>query len=116
MERVIFLTDYALEASIGFHDFELEQKQRLLVSVELRLDEDHASDADDVADLLDYDFIRQEISDLVGSKHFNLQETLADEIMALCQAKPGVTGVRITTKKPDVYPDCAAVGYRLSTF
>ena len=116
MERVIFLTDYTLEASIGFHDFEREQKQQLLVSVELRLDDGHISDADDVGDLLDYDFIRSEIAKLVASKHFNLQETLADEIMALCQAKPSVTGVRVTTKKPDVYPDCKEVGFRLATF
>jgi len=116
MERFVFLTDYALDALIGFHDHELDTKQRLLISVELRVDDTHVSANDDVNDLLDYDLIRREIADLVASRHFKLQETLAEAILKLCEAEPSVTGVRVTTKKPDVYADCENVGFRLATF
>ena len=47
---------------------------------------------------------------LADSKHFELQETLAEGIAAICIAKPGVLAVRVSTAKPDVYPDCEAIG------
>jgi dihydroneopterin aldolase len=50
------------------------------------------------------------IQALVASRHYNLQETLIDEILALCLSFPQVSGARVSTQKPDVYPDCKTVG------
>ena len=42
--------------------------------------------------------------------HIHLQETLADDVLALMLAHPRVRAARVSTAKPDVYPDCDAVG------
>jgi dihydroneopterin aldolase len=31
-------------------------------------------------------------------------------------ARRGVTGIRVSTRKPDIYPDCDSVGVELSSF
>lgn len=109
--RRIFLSDFSLEASIGFHDFEKAARQRILVSVELFVPKALSSSAtDEVADVVDYDFIRHGVNDLAHSRHYNLQETLIDDIVGLCLSKPQVRAVRVITQKPDVYPDCRTVG------
>jgi 7,8-dihydroneopterin aldolase/epimerase/oxygenase len=109
--RRIFLKDFSIDASIGFHDFEKQARQRVLVSVDLFVPiEQSTSSRDDVADVLDYDFIRKEIAAIAQSRHFNLQETLIDEICALCLAQPQIRAVRVESQKPDVYPDCKTVG------
>jgi len=36
--------------------------------------------------------------------------TLADDLLALMLAHPRVRAARVATEKPDVYPDCDAVG------
>ncbi len=109
--RRIFLKDLSIDASIGFHDFEKQARQRVLVSVDLFLPiEQSTSPHDDVADVLDYDFIRESIVAIAQSRHFNLQETLIDEISALCLAQPRIQAVRVESQKPDVYPDCKTVG------
>lgn len=109
--RRIFLQDFSLEASIGFHDFEKAARQRIFVSVELFVPKASSrSDRDEVADVVDYDFIRMGVQGLAHGRHYNLQETLIDEIVALCLSKPQVRAVRVTTQKPDVYPDCRTVG------
>ena len=46
----------------------------------------------------------------VARGHIQLQETLADDILQAMLAHPGVRAARVATEKPDVYPDCAAVG------
>jgi 7,8-dihydroneopterin aldolase/epimerase/oxygenase len=109
--RRIFLKDFSIDASIGFHDFEKQARQRVLVSVDLFVPiEQSTSNQDDVADVLDYDFIRNGIATIAQSRHFNLQETLIDEICALCLAQPRIKAVRVESQKPDVYPDCKTVG------
>ncbi|MEY3572826.1 MAG: dihydroneopterin aldolase [Pseudomonadota bacterium] len=109
--RRIFMHELSLMASIGFHDFERTARQRILVNVDLYVPIVQAqSPSDDVADLLDYDRVRAGIQALVAQRHYNLQETLVDEILSLCMAFPQVEGVRVSTQKPDVYPDCKTVG------
>jgi dihydroneopterin aldolase len=114
--RKVLLEDYELMLDIGFHDFEVGSPQRLLVTVEVWLDETALAHDDDAAATWDYDFLRQEISQLVAGRRYNLQETLAREIYDLVAARRGVTALRVATRKPDVYPDCAGVGVELASF
>lgn len=109
--RRIFLNDFSIEASIGFHDFEKQAPQRILISVDLFVPiAQSTSSRDEVDDVLDYDFIRQQVARIAQSRHFNLQETLIDEIAALCLSQSSVRAVRVESQKPDVYPDCKTVG------
>ncbi len=114
--RKIVLEDYQLPVDIGFHDFEVGKPQRLTVTVEVWVDEASFAERDEVADAWDYDFLRTEIGLLASSQRFNLQETLVRAIYELVAARRGVTALRVSTRKPDIYPDCAGVGVELSSF
>lgn len=114
--RKIVLDDYELKLDIGFHDFEVGNPQRLMVTVEVWVDE-RSFAADDAAESAwNYDFLRTEIDRLVAGRRFNLQETLVREIYDLVAARRGVTALRVASRKPDIYPDCAGVGVELSSF
>jgi dihydroneopterin aldolase len=114
--RKIVLEDYCVSADIGFHDFEVGAPQRLYISVEVWLDEASFASSDDAAEAWDYDFLRAEVGALATGRRYNLQETLARAIYDFVAARRGVTGVRVATRKPDVYPDCAGVGVELASF
>jgi 7,8-dihydroneopterin aldolase/epimerase/oxygenase len=114
--RKIVLQDYELNLDIGFHDFEVGNPQRLLVTAEVWVEEAAFASADEADKAWDYDFLRTEIAALVAGRRFNLQETLVRGIYDLVAARRGVTALRISTRKPDIYPDCAGVGVELSSF
>ena len=114
--RRIFLADLDLPVDIGFHDHEVGTPQRLLISVDIWVDDASFAAEDTVAAAWNYDFVRTEIRRIVAGRRFNLQETLVREIYALVAARTGVTGLRVSTRKPDVYPDCRAVGVELASF
>jgi dihydroneopterin aldolase len=114
--RKIVLDDFCLSADIGFHDFEVGAPQRLLVTVEVWVDEASFPSDDSPGGAWDYDFLRTEIRSLIEGRRFNLQETVAREIYELVAARRGVTGLRVATRKPDIYPDCAGVGVELTSF
>jgi dihydroneopterin aldolase len=110
----ILLEELSLDVDIGFHDFEIGVPQRLLVSVDITLSPAAFPDADLQESAWDYDRVRSGIHALIAGRRFNLQETLAAEIFQMIAAWPGVEGLTVTTRKPDVYPDAGAVGVVLS--
>lgn len=114
--RKIVLEDFRLDLDIGFHEFEIGNPQRLLVTIEVWVDERSFAASDEAGSAWDYDFLRTEIGALVAGRRFNLQETLVREIYDLVAARRGVTALRVSTRKPDIYPDCGGVGVELSSF
>ena len=114
--RKIVLEDYDLTVDIGFHDFEIGSPQRLLVTVELWVDEASFAASDESDAAWNYDFLRSAIAALAAGRRFNLQETLVREIYELVAARRGVTALRVSSRKPDIYPDCGGVGVELASF
>lgn len=109
--RRLFLKDYEVYINIGVHDFEKRAEQRIIFNVEIYVPlELNTPKQDRLEEVLDYDFIRKTIAERVKRGHIHLQETLCDEIVAAILEHPNVMAVRVSTAKPDVYPDCEAVG------
>ena len=109
--RRLFLRDYEVWINIGVHDFEKKGEQRVKINVELYVPLAESTPRhDELAEVLDYDFIRREIMARVAQGHIHLQETLADDVLARLLAHPKVRAAQVRTEKPDVYPDCDAVG------
>lgn len=105
-----------VRADIGFHDFEVGAPQRLLVTVEIWLDDLTPPPDDDPVQAWNYDFLRSEVEELASARRYNLQETLAHSIFERIAAFRGVRHMRVRTSKPDVYPDAAGVGVEIASF
>jgi 7,8-dihydroneopterin aldolase/epimerase/oxygenase len=112
----ILLDGLAVEADIGFHDFEIGAPQRLLVSVEVWLNDVERPAEDHPAEAWNYDFLRTEVAELAGARRYNLQETLAHAIFERVAAFHGVRALRVRLSKPDVYADAKAVGVEVASF
>jgi dihydroneopterin aldolase len=109
--RRLFLRDHEVRIDIGVHDFEKTGAQRVLIDVDLYVPLALSTpSADRLDEVVDYDFVRRVIAERVARGHIHLQETLADEVLAMMIAHPLVRAARVSTAKPDVYPDCGAVG------
>jgi 7,8-dihydroneopterin aldolase/epimerase/oxygenase len=109
--RRLFLRNFEVWINIGVHDFEKRGEQRVLINVDLFIPLSLSTPkVDNLAEVLDYDFIRRTLSARVKKGHIHLQETLCDDALALLLAHPSVRGARVSTEKPDVYPDCESVG------
>ena len=109
--RRLFLRNYEVWINIGVHEFEKKGEQRVLINVDLYVPLATSTPrADQLAEVLDYDFIRSTIATRMSKGHVHLQETLCDDVLALMLAHPNVRAARVSTEKPDVYPDCESVG------
>ena len=115
--RRLFLRNFEVMINIGVHDFEKQGEQRVLFNVELFIPLAVSTPTEDQLDeVVDYDFIRNTIEARVSTGHIQLQETLCDDVARTLLAHPKVRAVQVSTQKPDVYPDCEAVGVEVLHF
>jgi dihydroneopterin aldolase len=112
----ILLDSLEVQADIGFHEFEIGTPQRLLVSVEIWLEELAAPAGDEPVNAWNYDFLKEEIAEIASARRYNLQETLAHAIFDRVAAFRGIAALRVRLSKPDVYPEAHGVGVEIASF
>lgn len=77
---VIYIKDLIIEAKHGVHQREKDNSQRFSINAELTIDTTQAGISDDLADTLDWSWIRTIIIDTAQNNSFNLLERLAQDI------------------------------------
>ena len=112
----ILLDSLEVEVDIGFHSYEVGKPQRLLVTVEIWLEDVTPPPDDDPSGAWDYDYLRTEVQALASARRYNLQETLAHAIYQRFAAMRGVKALRVATAKPDIYGDARGVGVEITSF
>jgi 7,8-dihydroneopterin aldolase/epimerase/oxygenase len=111
--RRVFVRDLMLHCLIGVHRHERDGKQRVLVNLDLTV-EDHAERVEDkLTNVVSYEEIVVKLRALAGAGHINLVETLAERIAGLCLADPRVRLARVRVEKLDVFADAASVGVEI---
>ena len=109
--RRIFLRGLSRRVRIGIHDFERAAAQRILFDIDLYVPLVQTTpQCDRIDEVVDYDFVRNEVTQITERGHIDLQETLCDAVLNALLAHPLVVAARVSTRKPDVYDDCEAVG------
>ena len=108
VEYTILLEGLEVVMGLGIHPEERAAPQRVIVSVEMTCAYT-APPEDRIDAVVDYDFLRSGIAQLAGARHFELQESLCEEVARLALRDPRVARVRVRSMKLDIYPD-ARVG------
>lgn len=113
MRKEIRLESLTLLVSIGIHDFELAEPQEYLIDITLVISSDYHCFRDDIGEAVDYDKLRTRVKKYLAAKHFNLQETVVQDVIAISFAvDERIEEVEVYARKPTVYPDCRSVGLR----
>ena len=112
----ILLDSLEVMTDIGFHEFEVGTPQRLLITVELWLEELDPPEDDDHLSAWNYDYLKTEVIRLAQERRYNLQETLVHAIFQRVASCRGVKAIRVRSEKPDVYADAKGVGVEISSF
>lgn len=104
-----FFRGLSLTVSIGLHPSEQAAPQRVLIDIDYDVGDDSGG-ADELKGHVDYDAVRRDVEHLARRGHFNLQETLCRAIIDALMAREAILRARVSTRKPDIYKNCEAVG------
>jgi len=111
--RLVFVRGLVLQASLGVYPHEKAAPQRVVIGIELAVEDDAAPNsvgADDLRRVVDYERVVKAARATAAAGHTLLVETLAERIAEAALADGRVLRARVTVEKPDAFPDAASVG------
>ena len=111
-KRKIFINNLILIASIGVYQQEKKIKQKIIINLEILLNNDTEPKSDNLQQTQDYSQFRKCVTDVVESKHFDLLEILTKKIHTVISKNKFVLGVKVNISKPDILDNCE-VAYEL---
>ncbi len=111
--HIILINQLSLMASIGILETERATKQSLLISLEIKVKTPEAVNSGKIEDAVCYGVIVDKIKGLVDSQHFDLLETLAQDIVNKCLSDDRILFYKITLEKPDIIKECQSVGIQI---
>jgi len=107
---IVYIQALELDAVIGVYEWERQVEQRLLLDLELGVDNKKAAVSDNLDDALDYFQISQRVRAFVVEQRVQLVETLAERIAQLLQNEFSVPWVKVKLAKPGAVSFAADVG------
>jgi len=111
--RRIFVHDVEMMTRVGVFAVEQRYEQRIILSIDLTVEDGYDGASDRLRDILDYAEIIKRVQGVVEAGHVNLIETLAERISDCCLSFPSVQHVRVRIEKPDILPGYRRVGIEI---
>jgi dihydroneopterin aldolase len=111
--RHVFVRDLECMALIGIYDHEKVKPQRIIVNIDLSVQETEGPMADEISHVVSYEIIAKKVEGILEEGHINLVETLCEKIASACLKDKRVLAARVRVEKPDIIPNARSVGVEI---
>jgi 7,8-dihydroneopterin aldolase/epimerase/oxygenase len=109
----VFVRDLECMALIGIYDHEKVKPQRIIVNIDLSVQETEGPMADEISHVVSYEIIAKKVEGILEEGHINLVETLCEKIASACLKDKRVLAARVRVEKPDIIPNARSVGVEI---
>ncbi|MFA5087783.1 MAG: dihydroneopterin aldolase [Candidatus Omnitrophota bacterium] len=109
----ISINDLCVKAFIGTKAREKQKRQNIVIQVSFDYDAARAIRTDHLADAVDYAALSREIIRRIEDSRFQLIEKLADAVMKILLAHPGVKAATVEIEKPQAIKSARSVSVRM---
>ena len=114
--RHVFIRDYVVSCSIGIHNHEKKNQQRVRINVDLAVSEGEVPIDDSICNVVCYEKLVSGIKTIVSEGHVNLVETFADKVVNICLQEKEVQSARVSIEKLDILDSVGSVGVEIERF
>lgn len=111
--RHVFVRDLDLMALIGIYEHEKVDPQRIIVNIDLSVQEGEGPQDDDIGHVVSYEIVVKKVEQIIAEGHINLVETLCEKIAAACLRDKRVVAARVRVEKPDIIKNARSVGVEI---
>lgn len=112
MQTSVVIKGLEIQASVGIYDYEKLNTQCIVFDLEINTNLPKPSE-DDIKHALSYEDILNQIKYISTSKHYELLETIAFEVIDAIGKDKRIVGGFIEISKPDIFKDTNSVGVRV---
>ena len=112
--RKVNIKNLILNISVGLHDFEKKEKQRVRFNIDISTDSNIKPDNTNLSSIVNYENTINKILDITKTKHHELLEDLAENIFDIIFKSKIVKKVKLKLEKLDIIKDTESVGIEVS--
>ena len=112
--RKVNIKNLILNISVGLHDFEKKEKQRVRFNIDISTDSNIKPDNTNLSSIVNYEDTIKKITDITKTKHHELLEDLAENIFDIIFKSKIVKKVKLKLEKLDIIKDTESVGIEVS--
>ena len=111
--RKVIITDLVFNTSIGIHDFEKEKEQQIKFNIEIDINPLLKADENDLNSIINYESVINKIKLITKKKHYNLLETLAEDVFSNLFLSKNIIKIKLRIEKPEIIKNTSSVGIEI---
>ena len=112
-KRKVIITDLVFNTSIGIHDFEKEKEQQIKFNIEIDINPSLKASENDLNSIVNYESVINKIKSITQKKHYNLLETLAEDIFSNLFVSKNIIKIKLKIEKPEIIKNTSSVGIEI---
>jgi len=112
-KRKVIITDLVFDTSIGIYDFEKEKEQEIKFNVKIDINPLLKAAENDLNTIVNYESVVNEIKSVTRKKHYNLLETLAEDIFFNLFLNKNIIKIKLRIEKPKIIKNTSSVGIEI---
>ena len=112
--RKILISDLALLISIGIHDFEKIKKQEVKFNISIDVSPSLFPIKDSLNSIVNYETVIKIITKLTKNKHYDLLETLTEDIFHELFKNINIQKIKLKIEKTQIIKNTSSVGIEIT--
>ena len=113
-KRKIIISDLTLLLSIGIHDFEKIKKQEVKFNIFIDISPFLAPIKNNLNSIVNYETVIKTVTKLSKKKHYELIETLAEDIFNELFKDVNILKIKLRLEKTQIIKNTSSVGVEIS--
>ena len=113
-KRKILINDLTLLISIGIHDFEKIKKQEVKFNIIIDINPLLIPIEKKLNSIVNYETIVKDVTKLTKNKHYELLETLAEDIFFILFKNTNIKKIKLKIEKTQIIKNTLSVGIEIS--
>ena len=113
-KRNVIINDLTLLISVGIHDFEKIKKQEVRFNIDIEINPSLFPSEKRLNSIVNYEIIIKSITKITKNKHYELLETLAEDIFFELFKNININKIKLKIEKTQIIKNTSSVGIEIT--
>ena len=113
-KRKVLISDLTLVMSIGIHDFEKIKKQEVKFNIIIDINPLLTPIEKKLNSIVNYETVVKDVTKLTKNKHYELLETLAEDIFFILFKNTNIKKIKLKIEKTQIIKNTSSVGVEIT--
>ena len=113
-KRKVLISDLTLLISVGIHDFEKIKKQEVKFNINIDINPLLMPIENKLNSIVNYETVVKDVTRLTKYKHYELLETLAEDIFSILFKNTNIKQIKLKIEKTQIIKNTSSVGIEIT--